>query len=339
MPNRFKIALLLHLLCSFCLAQEHNQLSTDSTKWTYRKSASDKIIAKIGVFNELEVIDFDNEFTQDTYNITPNSRDKIKLSVDYEALGFSFAFDAPRVIEKDLVDTKSLDLGFNFYYSDQWRQELIFNHVKGFYDQNIESDDGRFFTYPNLKLRTYGGKTFYVSKQNYSYRAFDNQTEYQLKTANTWMPAFTYFYRSIKNPDVSSAQHFIFSELRTFNFFFQMGYMHNFVFLKNFLLTVGLHPGIGYSFSTTNYLNVKRTKENSFVLPIDMNLGINYQNQHWLAGIRLNYKSFTYINEVETNFINSRHLFDIYIGYQFKAPKKLQRFYKRLEGKLLKFAE
>ena len=93
---------------------------------------------------------------------------KLRLSFDYKFLGLfvSFSPDFFSNNEATYGKTKTLDLSFKFFYNDRLRQEVDYKVIKGFY---LEHPDE--FTpidlFPNLEIKTIGGKTFYILNNNF----------------------------------------------------------------------------------------------------------------------------------------------------------------------------
>ena len=99
--------------------------------------------------------------------VVPNQKTKLRFSFDYKFLGLFISY-SPNFYAKDestYGETKTLDLSFKFFYNDRLRQEVDFKNTRGFYVENpIQSLP--LDIYPQLEIRTIGGKTFYIMNNN-----------------------------------------------------------------------------------------------------------------------------------------------------------------------------
>ena len=303
----------------------------------YRQNDFEKIILKWSVDTDIENLYLFNYADNEGVDLNPNEKYKLKISLDYKFLGLYVSF-APGFLPGNNDDdekgsTSLLDLSFKFFYSDRLRQEVVYKKAKGFHELD---EDGTLRVYPSTRVNTYGGKTFYMLNRNFSYRAYDNQTERQLKSAGSFIPSLSYYLRKIKTDHANSA--LFMNEFKAYDIFFQFGYMYNFVIKKKITLTLGLHPGLGYNYSTLSYNKEVHPDKNSEAMhsvtfPLDGNVSAMYSGKRLFIGLRSNLRFYEHLKENNSSLVTSKSFLEFYLGYRFKAPKRIKKYFDNLEDK------
>lgn len=305
----------------------------------FRQNHFDKMIFKIDAEKEYEgfqtKID-DGSESQKNDDFTTNNRAKLRLSFDYDFLGL-FLSTSPNFLqplENGLENTKTLDLSFRFFYSDRLRQEIDYKTIKGVY---LDKGNGNSELYPEFNVFTYGGKTFYILNNNFSYRAFENQTERQLVSSGSFIPAIGYYFRDV-SLNRNNAQINSITKINSFDLIAQMGYMHNFVLDKKWDCTLGLHPGVGLNYSKKTFetenqnLNETYNPKANFNLNYKFNFSALYNGENYFAGIRFNYEDFEYTNRNEIEIINSRTQINFFLGYRFESTKTIKKVFDKIKS-------
>ncbi|WP_428223764.1 DUF4421 family protein [Flavobacterium sp.] len=341
---RYLFMLLLVIGNGFLLAQnrvgEINHAEHYNYKLDYRVNYFDKMIFKVDVNTDIDNFYIPKlNYTNDRRSIfSPDEQLKLRFSFDYKFLGISYSFSPDFIPENNYkkADTKTLDLSFKFFYSDRLRQEVIFKQVKGFTLKNPD-DLSPIDVFNDLQINTLGGKTFYIMNNNFSYRAYESQTERQLKSAGTFMPSLSYYlnnlYTNNPNHNIESL-----SRIRSFDLRFQFGYMYNYVINKTWFATGGLHPGIGINASKSYYENSGFTREenNPKVLHynFDFNFSLGYNHENFFSGISANYKNYQYDNSKISDIMSTKFNALLFIGYRFNEVKGVKKVFETLEKKL-----
>lgn len=318
------------------ITHELNQNPND-----FRSNYFDKMIFKVDINSDIDnfYIPELNISNDKQSNFTPNEQFRLRFSFDYKFLGLTYSFTPDFISENSgqKANTRTLDLGFKFFYSDQWRQEVTFKKTTGFTLKNPDS-----FTpiaiFNDLQINTIGGKTFYIINKNFSYRAFETQTEKQIQSAGSVIPAISYYLSNLftNNPNTNQVN---LERIKSWDFIFQVGYMHNFVFNETWFGTAGIHPGIGINTSTNYYLNtltnedteVKNAATASY--NVDFNLALGYNHNNFFTGIKTNYKNFQYSDSQTTEILNSKLSVGLYVGYRFDEVKPIKKFFEKIEQK------
>ncbi|NJM78492.1 MAG: DUF4421 domain-containing protein [Flavobacterium sp.] len=301
----------------------------------------DKMIFKISVNSDVDsytIPSLDRTLTNEDKFI-PNQKTKLRFSFDYKFLGLFISY-SPNFYAKDestYGETNTLDLSFKFFYNDRLRQEVDFKNTKGFYVESpLESLP--LDVYPELEIRTIGGKTFYILNNNFSYRAFENMTERQIKNAGSFIPSVGYYFNTLKSKRVNENEKFL-TKVYSFDALFQYGYMHNFVLSKKWFATLGAHPGFGIN-NSRSYFNKKDINQESNIksfnmnFNLDLNFSLGYNNKNLFSGFKANFRDYQYESTKTAELINSKLYIDFFVGYRFKENKKIKKVFEKLEKKI-----
>ena len=333
----FKIYTLLLLLPLSIFSQEkQNTLTSKTERYNYVQEEDTLINFKFSFYNlDQEFNISGNDFN---FNIKPNFTLKTRFFFNYRFISVAIAV-APDFIpgnkDNDIKGkTKSFTFNLNFYMK-HWAQEFQFNNTKGFYIGNIPNPDipdwiegeDPYIQLPEMILITYRGTTSYILNSNFSIKAVRAQTEIQKKSAGSFIPSLMYNYFIIDNSGEKDWQ----SYQNSYNFegLVSLWYMHTFVIHKNWYITGGIAPAIGYNFSkletyfrdsqyTTHY------REPIFRLNEQINIGTNIKR--FFAGIQLfasQTKEYLGDNTVKQN--NYYTTFHVFAGYRFNVPKILKK--------------
>lgn len=305
----------------------------------FRENHFDKMILKVDLEKEYEgfqtKID-DGSETQQNNDFTTNNRAKLRVSFDYDFLGIflSTTSNFLQPLENKLENTKTLNLSFRFFYSDRMRQEIDYKTIRGVY---LDKGNGATELFPEFSVFTYGGKTFYIINNDFSYRAFENQTERQLVSSGSFIPSIGYYFRNASLNRINEQTNNL-TQIRTFDLVLQMGYMHNFVIDEKWFCTLGLHPGIGLNSSKKTFENEKNDLDLIYNPKANLNLNYKfnfsalYDNENYFSGIKFEYQNFEYANRNEIELINSRTQINFFVGYRFKSTKTVKKVFDKIKS-------
>lgn len=341
-----KKTVFLILFYNMLSAQEGEELHAIKHKYDplYRVNYFDKMIFKVDVNSDIDnfyirTINANNNNSNNSF--IPNQLLKLRFSFDYKFLGIYFS-TSPGFLPgngdaSNKGKTKTLDLSFNFFYSDRLRQEVVYKRVRGFYfgpNNHATPID----VFPELEINTFGGKTFYILNNNFSYRAFENMTERQLKSAGSFMPSISYYFHDLTTNEKKIGKNQL-TEIKSFDGFFQMGYMYNFVIGRKWYASLGLHPGIGVNWSK-NFYSPPNESDNFEIKTVNFNIttntSIGYNNKNFFSGIKYFYSNYDFSKNNTVELINSKSRFEVFLGYRFKETKTLKKAFDSVDNLLNK---
>lgn len=338
-----RLGLVVFMLCffGFSFAQEREgeikHALVHKYNLDYRVNYFDKMIFKVDLNTDIDNFYIPKlNFTDNKRSIfSPDEQLKLRFSFDYKFLGISYSFSPDFVSDNNnsKANTKTLDLSFKFFYSDRLRQEVMYKKVKGFTLKNPD-DLSPIDIFNDLEINTIGGKTFYILNNNFSYRAYESQTERQLKSAGTFIPSISYYlsnlYTNNPNANVESL-----ARIRSIDLRLQFGYMYNYVINKTWFATGGVHPGIGINDTKSYYnhlgtsLERKSPKVLQFNLDFDFSLG--YNQEKFFAGLNANYKNYQYYNSKVSDIMSTRFNAFLFVGYRFNEVKSIKKVFEKIE--------
>lgn len=293
-----------------CFAQE------DSTRVRYFKPFNDNITAKLSVNSTSNSFVLDDVVNDRVYNIDPNDHERIDLSIGYRAIAFSIGF-APDFLasNKDNSDSKLFNLNFRAFHK-QWTQSFELYNQRGFY---LNTDDVS-VVLPDMKTFKVGGQTSYIFNKNFSFRAMSAQSEWQQKSAGSFVPTLSLYYTKFrfKIEEFDETAHIYTTAISP-------AYYHNFVIKKNFFISLGVLPGIGMEYVDAHI---------SALYQIEITGSIGYNSDTFFGGINTNSKYFTSNTGSDVHWGDNIARVEIYFGYRFKPPKKLTEISDKVNQKL-----
>ncbi|MGA9638863.1 DUF4421 family protein [Flavobacterium sp.] len=334
----FRVIVICVFFSNYLQAQEDGALEhAMNHKYNpiYRVNYFDKMILKVDVNSEEESFQTKNfeSLNSDKNIFHTNQKLNLRLSFDYDFLGL-FISTSPNFLQEKgngIAQTKTLDLSFKFFYSDRLRQEIDYKNRTGYY---LDDNSGRTFSFPELNKQTIGGRTFYILNNNFSYRAFENLTERQLISAGSFIPSIGYYFNKlIVDNNYNSFKNL--SQINSFDFMLQMGYMYNLVIDKRWVGSFGIHPGIGVNYSQSTFKKanedlLEETKRTNFNYNYKMNFSIGYNGKNIFSGIKYNYQNFEYDTKYKPDLVNTRSQIEIYVGHRFNASKSIKQVFKKI---------
>ncbi|SHL38376.1 protein of unknown function [Chitinophaga jiangningensis] len=281
--------------------------------------------------------------------LSPNAASVTRLGVSYRFLSASYSY-IPRFIpgnnddaEKGKTKGGSFSAGISLPH---WMQELSYSRVKGYYlentsDFNPDWTPGKpYIQFPDLVFTQFEGMTAYKFNADFSANAILTQSERQLKSAGSFVPRL--LYRYYINNDKSTPTPGGFTQKgKNLELLIGAGYYYNFIIRERFYAALGLAPGAGYIFSwittragdgTTAY-----GSQQNFIFRLDGLVSIGYNGPRLFAG--------AYTRIIESAFRQERSqviteddrvMFQVVLGYRFKAPRLLKAGVDKLESKMPK---
>jgi len=249
------------------------------------------------------------------FNLTPNYKSQLGISLAYQFIDVSFSF-APKFFpgNKDNADSKLMSFNYNLFLK-KWVQSFTYIHQKGF---SIDESDFS-FPLPDMRTTKIGTTTSYVFNDNFSYKTVLNQNAWQRKSSGSFIPKFSFYYTHLNfgsDFDNSNGNMYLFS--------IAPSYYYNFVIRDHFLIG----PGVGFG-AGINILD----KDVYALYQFDFNLKLGYNRDNFFAFLHSTAISFIQNDNAEARLDDSITSFNISVGYRFDAPKKVKKIYDRVHEK------
>ena len=341
----FRAVLITIILVIGCLdmrAQIKDTLNT-ITEDGWIEKMNDKIAIDLSFNNSYEI--FEVKTSDNKYNLYPNTPTNLRLKLNYKIISLSFQF-APDFIpgngDEDLKgNTKSFELGTSLIVK-HWFFDLSYSKVKGFYLENSDdyitrAKEDPYIQFPDLNYKGFALTSGYFNNTKFSFRSLTSQTERQLKSAGSFIPAFNFRYYTIDDKSQGT------SSQKTSNIEASIGpgYAHTFVVKENFYLSLGLLTNFGYLRTklTTRFPtgNINTTQDN-FIFRWDYKTGIGYNGKKFYTGLYANVSGTEYKQENTTavNF-ETRVFYHLFFGMRIKSPSYIERKMNKIEEKMHKY--
>lgn len=338
----------LFLLGSFCFGQlSSDKISrgfidkTNGIDTSYIEDISDKFIVKL---NRDSKIDFYTIKTGGfpSVSIAPNTTNNFCFGLDYKFIGFSIGFPKKWYENTDSHGLKgkstAFSIGFSLFFN-KFLQTFNYNMAKGYYIKeseyfvpNWQEGITPYIQFPNFKSTRFSTTTSYIMNGNkFSYRSFSQQTQIQKKSAGSFIPSLTneYLYTSDNEEGYSEKKY----KLKLSSTLF-VGYQYNWVIIKNLNFSSGIFSGYGWgyvkNFEPDNLPEKTYWEEK---LALNFNANLNYQWKNLFFGVQFSsLNNFT--KEDDSKINNTINYENIYIGYQFNSPKRIEKYVNWIEKKL-----
>jgi hypothetical protein len=232
---------------------------------------------------------------------------------------------------------------------DYWSHRFEYVKTEGYYIKNSDdilapiANGDNYIQFPDLTTKVFSGSTAYKLNPKYSIKAFENQTETQLKSAGSFIPSVDYWIYKFDggqniidgqgNPQTRS----IYRDYLGFNVVLNAGYSYTFVF-KNWYANIFAAPGAGIDIhKETIYNPLGSYDENrtDFVFSVKSGVGIGYNFDKYFFGANYLNRYTDEINKDEgLQFQTIKNTFFVFFGYRFKAPKAVSKPIKYIEKKV-----
>jgi len=328
---------------------ENSSLDTieNSEQSLYIEKYHNQLNIKFDVSNEIKnyFIPYDGT----TMEIAPNLALKYSFNFSYKFLSVRFGV-RPRISESSKEEKGYSDI-FEFRIKlllNKWSHHFNYSYVKGFYVKNTNDFSSDDFTtliqFPNLKTNTIYGTSSYKINNNYSVRAFESQTEIQIKSAGSLMPSVDYWLYKINDTSTfidsngETDERDNYKSFLGLNTIINLGYYYTFVYKKNWYANAYMAPGAGINiYQTTTHSPNGNSNNNftDFVYSLQSGISLGYSSKNIFFGASFNNKFTNENNNVsEINFQTSSNAFHIFVGYRFKAPKTIRKPIDNIEEKI-----
>lgn len=305
---------------AFCKAQTADTIPAAATAI---EKYSDDIKLRLGFSNSFNSFHIKDKASHLDFTLSPNQRLRSTLTLIYKFIEIDLGY-TPEFIRFNKDDairgrTKFYNFGTRLYFG-HWMQELQYAKTKGFYvdRDDIGSDENILF--PHFQVQKIGGSTSYIFNPEFSFRAIFLQSEWQRKSAGSFVPSISYYFTEIKNNNPSK-DHIIDVAVGP-------GYYYNWVIRDRFLVSAGGYAGLGYNTTKTVYND--DTPDETFdalSFQAQFRLTLGYNSERFYAGAATSLNSFSYSSEAKIHVQDQQQFLEFYIGYRFKAPKKMKQLF------------
>lgn len=242
--SRVLFGIIVFFTCIDLMAQEetiHEKTSKDSIFNEYIIDHKKRFNVKLEVSDDVtkySVVENDVQL-----DLKPNLNLRYAVVFSYKFLSVRIGI-RPKISdeekeEKGGSDTFRLRLQFLF---DNWNHALEYNIDKGYYVTNtsdfVFSDNNRRIQFPEMSSNVLFGSSSYKFNKNYSMRAFQSQTEIQIKSAGSFMPGINYTFYRLSGTNVfidtngDRVNRDFYNEFNGVNLALSLGYYYTFVFKK-----------------------------------------------------------------------------------------------------------
>ena len=335
LPSAARTILLFLFLLNTChvqaqIADTSKQLNSEN-KWI--ESLDDYIGLKLGVSNNIET--FSLNVNDNTYTLYPNTSNVARLYFNFRMISLYYSYVPLFLPGNNDDDTKgktsSVGYGLDFTFA-KVSTSLSYDRTEGyylkntlFYDRTWEPGD-EYILFPNLVTKSIEGETSYKLNPNFSRSAVSSQTSRQLQSAGSFIPTLIYRYYITENQPVGGAQH-----SKNFQLILGAGYYYTYVLKKNFYISGGAMPGLGYMFTGLKFNHAGENEVVNKSIPIGLisgQAGVGYNGRLFYAGAYWSGSNAGYKpkNATAVN-TNSTFYYQFFVGYRFKAPKFLRKSY------------
>ena len=331
-------SILFLLLSSFyAVSQKASELDS-----TYRISYADKIVIKLNVDNQSDSYSLRDSQYGTNLSIAPNNNYNLFVSLDYQFLGLSFGFSPSILSSNNNNELKGESSLTDFRYRmgiGHWVQGFQFSKMTGYYVENTKDfvpnwTEGvdPYFQIPDSKYTTLGMFTSYVFNNNFSYRNVVYQTEWQKKSAGSFVPTLFYNYDTFSF-NIDSTR----SEEKAFVLKLATAYYYTLVVHENWFLASSISPSIAVSFAN-NKLNENGMDSNEkrtyFTKSLEGGMQIGFASKKIVFGGGFVF-DVNWYDEADFITVENNRIYGLlYFGYRFNTPAFIQNPYNRLAKKI-----
>ena len=342
---------LLFFLALFPLSAQEQETNTEITKDSifdeYIIDHKKRFNVKLEVSNDVTSYSLLEDGVN--LNLKPNLNLRYAVVFSYKFLSVRIGI-RPKISDEDKEnkggsDTFRLRLQLLF---DNWNHVLEYNIDKGYYVSNssdfVISDNNRRIQFPEMSSNVLFGSSSYKFNKNYSMRAFQSQTEIQVKSAGSFMPGINYTFYGLTGTDVvidtngDRISRDSYNEFNGMNLALSAGYYYTFVLKKYWFANAYAVPSAGIDFYTTKMRNatgsIKKSYTQSF-LALNYGFGGGYNGDKIFFGGEIKNRLTNEKLTSETITITpAQNHFSVYFGYRFKAPKPISAPVDYMEDKV-----
>ncbi|TWO33918.1 DUF4421 domain-containing protein [Seonamhaeicola sediminis] len=295
----------------FCASLSFSQ-NDSIVKNQYITQFQDKISTRLSIINTSNSFYINDSDLGLKYQLKPNVRDYFGASILFRSVEIDYGF-SPKFLKsnRDNANSKLFNLNLRMFQS-QWMQTIDLYNQKGF-DLILNNERVRISGIKTFKI---GGSTSYILNKKFSFRAIGFQNEWQTKSAGSFIPRLYYYYTKYTLNDNGFNE-----DTRSYDVAIGPSYYYNLSIHKNFLFSVGASAGIGINHSSI----IGDGSLTSALYEFSGRAVIGYNSETFFGGI--NYSLLILEHNVDryTRQDDTIPYLEFYIGYRFKASKKIMK--------------
>lgn len=282
----------------------------------------DDIKVRVGFSNSFNSFRIKNGSANLDFRLTPNQQLRSTLTFMYKFIEIDLGY-TPEFIRFNKDDeirgkTKFLNFGTRFYFGS-WMQSIQYAKTEGFYVDKDDLGTAENILFPDFSVRKIGGSTSYIFNPNFSFRAIFLQSEWQKKSAGSFVPSFSYYFTRIRDNNPS--------EDNSIDVSIGPSYYYNWVIKEHFLVSAGAYGGLGYNYTKTTYKDgTPSEKLDGISFQMQLRLTLGYNSKRFYTGAIASFDAFYYDADPRIHVQDQQHFFEFYIGYRFKGPDKVGKF-------------
>lgn len=302
---------------------------------------------KLEVSNDIATYDIVNDDLE--LALKPNLNLRYAVVFSYKFLSVRLGI-RPKISDEQKEEKGGSDtfrLRFQLLF-DNWNHVLQYGIDKGYYISNtadfIDTDSKIRLQFPEMSSNVLFGASSYKFNKNYSMRAFQSQTEIQIKSAGSFMPGISYNFYSltgtgvVKDLNGDRILRDFYNEYQGMNFALMAGYYYTFVLKKHWFINAYGVPSAGIDLYNVNLYDPQGQTKRSFsdfFLALNYGFGGGYNGDKFFFGTefkrRLTNEKF---NSNKIRITPMQNEFSVYFGYRFKAPKTISKPVDMIEDKV-----
>ena len=266
-----------------------------------------------------------------TLRLRPNGVTNLGIGANYYGIGLSLALGLPKTSTSENIygKTKRYDLQLSAYAA-RFGLDGFIQSYKGYYNANpddfMDWNNNYYPQIPDLQVISVGASGFYIfNHKKFSYKAAYKHTTVQHKSAGSFVLGVYGYLDKVDSenglipaefPDsIKSAINI--KGFTTLSTGISIGYMHNFVIRKKFILNLAALPGTGLQQISLTTLDGKNSISNKFAGQVQGRAALGYDHKSFYLGITSSAMLRT-LNYREFNIDLSTEQFRFFIGKRFK---------------------
>lgn len=285
----------------------------------YIELYDDYIKTRLGFSNSFNSFHIKDQNSNLDFTLSPNQRLRSTFTFMYKFIEFDLGY-TPEFIRFNKDDNKNGTTKFSNFgtrlYLGKWMQSIEYTKTKGFYVDKADIGITENILFSDFQVRKFGGSTSYIFNPNFSFRAVFLQSEWQKKSAGSFVPSISYYFTNIKNNNPS--------EDNSIDVAVGPGYYYNWVISKKFLVSAGAYGGVGYNNTKTTYSDSTPDETvDGLSLQARLGLTLGYNSEKFYTGVTSRLNTFYYDTDPKIHVQDQQQFFEFYVGYRFKAPEKI----------------
>ncbi|KDN56462.1 DUF4421 family protein [Flavobacterium seoulense] len=316
---RIRFIFLLIVATSWAQQKNTDSISNSTPANEYIIHYDDFIKTRVGFTNSFNSFHIKDQKDNLDFTLSPNQRLRSTFTFMYKFIELDLGY-TPDFIRFNKDDEKYGKTSFSNFgtrlYLGKWMQSIEYTKIKGFYVNKDDIGIPENLLFSNFQMRRFGGSTSYIFNPNFSFRTIFGQSEWQKKSAGSFVPSISYYFTQMKNDNPSKDN--------SIDIAVGPGYYYNWVINKNLLISAGAYGGVGYNTTKTTYSD--GTPEeiiDGLSYQTQLNLNLGYNSEKFYTGVTARWNTFYYDNDPRVHIKDQQRFFEFYVGYRFKASERI----------------